>query len=243
MSLLPKVLVLTLLLAVAGCDDDDDNPVGGTGPDQTAPSVLSVDAIDANHIEVRFNEDVEQEGAEDVGNYTIVQTSSGGDPVDSLTVNSAVLGSDGSTVSLVTSAMSSAPYRISITGVQDTEGNVIDTPVTKTFGGTDDPDNTPPELVSSEPLNDARDVSVDQAIDLVFSEPVLISSLIAGTSWTSALGNVDFTANSDDSLHVSLVPNSALSPDTRYTLDFDDVQDLSGNTMPSERLSFTTVDR
>ena len=71
----------------------------------------------------------------------------------------------------------------------------------------------------------------------------LTSALIAGTTWSATLGDVAFTANTEDSLHVSLVPNSALAPDTRYTLDFDDVQDLSGNTMTSETLIFTTADR
>ncbi len=240
-----RVLFMSLLLAVAatGCDDDDDNPVGNPGPDETAPSVLNVDAIDANHIEVLFNEDVETAGAENVGNYTIIQTGAGGDPVDTLTVNAAVLHPGGRTLSLTTSAMNSAPYRLEVSGVQDLAGNEMQTTVVKTFSGTDDPDNTRPELLSSEPAADARDVAIDAPIDLVFSEPILLSSLIAGTTWSSNLGDVEFTANTEDSLHVSLVPNSALAPDTRYTLDFDDVQDLSGNTMTSETLIFTTVER
>ena len=146
-------------------------------------------------------------------------------------------------LTLTTSAMNSAPYRLEVSGVQDLAGNAMQTTVVKTFSGTDDPDNTRPELLSSEPVKDAHDVAIDTPIDLVFSEPILLSSLIAGTTWSSNLGNVEFTANTEDSLHVSLVPNSALAPDTRYTLDFDDVQDLSGNAMTSETLIFTTVDR
>ena len=244
MSIL-KVLFLTLLLAVAvtGCDDDDDDNPVNPGPDTTAPSVSSVDAIDANHIEVTFNEKVESEGAENLGNFTIVETGVGGDPVDTLTVNAAVLHPGGRTLSLTTSAMNSAPYRIEVSGVQDLAGNEISTPVVKTFTGTDDPDNTRPELLSSEPAADARDVAIDAPLELVFSEPILLSTLLAGTTWSSTSGNVGFTADTDDSLHVSLVPNDPLATNTLYTLDFDGVEDLSGNAMTSETLTFTTVNR
>ncbi len=239
---LPKVLFLTLLIAVAGCDDDDDNPVGNPGPDTKAPGIASVQAVDANHIEVKFNEDVAAEGAENLGNYAIYQTATpGGDVVDTLAVNAAVLQSDDRTVTLITSAMNSAPYRVDITGVQDMSGNEIQEAMTRTFTGTDDPDTTPPEILSSDPLNEARDIATDSSVDLVFSEPILTSSLIAGTLWSSEADTVLFSVNTDDSLHVSLVPNEPLAAETRYTMDFDDIQDLSGNAMTSQSLTFTTA--
>lgn len=237
-----KVLFLTLLLAVAGCDDDDDNPVGGNPTDTKAPGIASVRAIDANQIELKFNEDVEAQGAETIGNYTVIETAgTNGNAVDTLTVNAAVLGSDDRTVLLFTSGMNSAPYRIEITGVQDVAGNVIQNAVTRSFNGTDNPDTTPPELMSSNPANDARDVATDQSIELVFSEPISVTSLIAGTTWSSDLGNVPFSVSTDDSLRVTLIPTNTLEPDTRYTLNFDALQDVFGNVMSAESISFTTV--
>jgi hypothetical protein len=237
-----KVLFLTLLLAVAGCDDDDDNPMGGNVPDETAPTIASIKTIDASHTEVKFSEVVDVAGAEDLGNYSIVETATpGGEPVDTLTVTRAVLKPDQRTVALTTSAMNEAPYRISITGVQDEEGNVIDEPVVRMFTGSDDPDTTPPELLSSDPADEARDVSTDPSIELVFSEPIALSSLTEGATLSSELGDVLFTAETDDSLHVTIVPDTPLEPDTRYTLEFSGIEDVLGNVMSTESFSFTTT--
>ena len=236
-----KVLFLTLLLAVAGCDDDD-NPMGGNVPDETAPTIASIKTVDASHSEVKFSEVVSVEGAENVDNYAIVETATpGGEAVDTLTVTRAVLKPDQRTVALTTSAMNNAPYRISITGVQDEEGNVIETPVVKIFTGTDDPDTTPPELLSSDPVDEARDVAVDQSIELVFSESIALSSLTGGATLSSDKGDVLFTTETDDSLHVTIVPDTPLEPDTRYTLEFSGIEDVLGNVMSTESISFTTT--
>ena len=237
-----KVLFLTLLLAVAGCDDDDNNPVGGNVPDETAPAIASIKTIDANHAEVKFSEVVVAEGAENLGNYAIVETATpGGEPVDTLTVTGAVLKPDQRTVALTTSAMNDAPYEISITGVQDEEGNVIETPVVRMFTGTDHPDTTPPELLSSDPANEARNVATDPSIEVVFSEPISLPSLTEGSTLSSEFGDVEFEVNTDDSLHVTIVPTSPLQPDTRYTLQFSGIEDVLGNVMSTESFSFTTT--
>ena len=236
-----KVFFLTLLLAVAGCDDDDDNPVGGNPPDETAPTIASIKIVDATHTEVKFSEVVDVTGAEDLGNYSIVETATmNGEAVDTLAVTRAVLKPDQRTVALTTSAMNEAPYRISITGVQDEEGNVIEEAVVRNFMGTDNPDTTPPELLSSDPVDDARDVSIDQSIELVFSEPISLSSLTEGATLSSDMGDVLFAANTDDSLTVTIVPTTPLEPDTRYTLEFSGIEDVLGNVMSTESFSFTT---
>lgn len=238
-----KVLFLTVLLAVAGCDDDDDNPMGGNVPDETAPTIASIKTVDATHTEVKFSEVVDVDGAESLGNYSIVETADvGGEPVDTLAITRAVLKPDQRTVALTTSAMIDAPYRISITGVQDEEGNVIEEAVVRNFMGTDNPDTTPPELLSSDPVDEARDVAIDQSIELVFSEPISLSSLTEGATLSSDKGDVLFTADTDDSLHVTIVPTDPLDLDTRYTLQFSGIEDVLGNVMSTESFSFTTTE-
>ncbi|HEU4928873.1 MAG TPA: Ig-like domain-containing protein [Candidatus Krumholzibacteria bacterium] len=239
---IPKVLFLTLLLAVAGCDDDDDN--GISGPDTTPPVISDVDVIDESHIEVRFNEDVDRGGAEDAGNYMIIETvTPRGEPVDTLTVTGVALQSDDRTVSITTSAMNEAPHEIIVTGVQDDEGNGIETPVIAVFTGTDNPDTSPPELLFSNPANNAINVITNPLIELTFSEPILLSSLLDGTTLSSTLGEVEFTAETDDSVHVTITPTTVLERDTRYTLEFEGVQDPLGNVMSTQSISFTTTDQ
>ena len=55
-------------------------------------------------------------------------------------------------------------------------------------------------------------------------------------------GNVDFTANTEDSLHVTLTPTAVLDENTLYTIEFAGIEDLAGNEMATEELKFTTTD-
>ena len=147
-----RAIALTFALALfASCSDDDD-PAGGGPVDSTAPAVTSVTAVDANHIDVVFDENVQRGSAETIGNYTIVEvaplaTSGEIAPGDTLVVNGAALQSDQRTVTLNTLPMGNVDYDMSVDGVKDAAGNTIGAPVTTSFTGSIAPDLTAPELV------------------------------------------------------------------------------------------------
>ena len=242
-----RALVFTFAAAlVAGCGDDDD-PTGGGPTDTTPPSVASVSAVDGNHIDVTYNENVQRESAEDVDNYIIVETTvalveMGTVPGDTLTVWAAALGSDQKTVSLTTDPMLDAPYDMSVTGVKDASGNTIVTPVVSSFTGSTDPDATAPELVYRSPGPNATGVAVGTEILLTFSEEVTSPSFFSGFTLTSEAGDVSWVADSgDNGVHVVVIPTSLLELGTQYLITLTGIEDIAGNVMPNVSWSFTTT--
>lgn len=84
-------------------------------PDTTAPSLLSVDALDATTLVVVFDEDIDPASAENLANYSYSVVNGG--PV---AVTSASLSEDQRTVILVTDAMAlQVQYILTVTGVLD----------------------------------------------------------------------------------------------------------------------------
>ena len=240
-------LVAVFAVAIMVACSDDDSPSGGGPPDTTAPSVASVTAIDANHIDVAFNENVTRTTAEDIDNYVVVETSTPlkgfvGAPGDSLIVGGASLNSDNRTVSLTTSTMSNAPYDMSVIGVKDASGNAINTPVVEPFTGSIAPDITPPEVVYRSPGPGATGVSVGTSILITFTEPISYSSFVGGVTLSSTGGDVFYSAGSlDEGIHVTMVPNALLELATEYTINMTGVQDAAGNTMADLSWTFRTT--
>lgn len=247
---LVTVSMFLVLVAIAACSGDD-SPSGGGKADTTAPTMSNVDAIDANHIDVTFNENLQRASAEDGGNYVIVESSTplpeassfGTAPGETLAVFTAVLKSDKRTVSLTTDAMTAVPYDMSVTGVADASGNEISEAVSSPFTGSADPDLTPPELVSHVPASNATGVAVGTSLTLVFSEAVTYASVMSGVSWTSNAGDVIFDALSEDNgVHVTITPSDPLALATKYTVTLDGVEDYDSNAMPTPvTWSFTTT--
>jgi len=237
-------IVAILMLAVAGCGDDD-----GAGPvdqDKTPPAVTSVTAIDAMHIDVVFSEKVTRTSAEELANYAIVEVVialAPAAPGDTLHLSSASLKADQMTVALTTAApMQVVDYAIGVHGVKDLAGNSIQTPVVKTFTGSTDADTTPPQLVSRYPAPNATNVPVTVQVTLQFSEPVTSASFFAGFKWSTPSGPVPFLADSpDNGVHVIVSPQNILQAGVKYDLALIDIQDLAGNTMPTVVWSFTTT--
>ena len=79
--------------------------------DKAAPEVASIAAYAGtiNQVAISFNEPLDPTSAKTVANYTI----------EGLTVNSAVLGADGKTVTLSSSQQASGSYTVAISGVKD----------------------------------------------------------------------------------------------------------------------------
>ena len=237
------VAVLALVLAIAACGDDDD-PASTGKADTTPPTVSSATAIDANHVEIAFGEDVDRNSAEDPNNYEIVEgeplltaSSAPGDPLPILAL---ALGSDQRTLSLTTADMDSLRYDITISGVKDKSGNAIATPVVSEYVGTTDEDVTPPEIAYRSPGPNATGVLTSASLVVTFSERVTNLSL-AGTTWTSTGGDVDYLIDTGDAVHVVFTPMNPLALATVYTITLPAVQDEAGNTMASTSWSFTTT--
>ncbi len=241
-------IALIALMLVAGCSDDD-GPAGGGPGDTTAPSIGSVTAIDANHVDVVFSEPVQRGSAEASNNYGIVQgdepilregdaKAAPGDPLD---VYSAALSSDGRTVTLTTATMFNASYEMTITRVKDLNGNTIAAGGVQAFNGSDDPDETPPAIVYRSPAPGATGVQSSAILTMTFSEPVNGATFVGGFSLSSGGGDVEVGADSEDGVHVVVFPLIPLELNTEYTASLTGLQDESGNTMPDESWTFRTA--
>jgi regulation of enolase protein 1 (concanavalin A-like superfamily) len=106
--------------------------------DTTAPTIESVMALSATHIQVLFSEPMGTASAQTAGNYSI----SGG-----VTVSSAVLGADTRTVTLTTSTLAGGNYTLTVNNVTDraSPANVIASNSQAAFSYTP-PVTTPPTL-------------------------------------------------------------------------------------------------
>ena len=226
-------------VAVVACEDDDDPPVAPPVPDTFPPTVQAVEAVDVNHVEVTFSEEVDRGTAENPANYTIFTLAA---PEDTLTTVAVALKSGDRTVSITTSDMTNETLVISLDGVRDQAGNEIADPIERNFTGTNDLDTTDPVLAFSNPAHNAQDVVTNPLVRITFSEPIVFQSFLDGTTWSSVPGVVQFTANTEDSLHVTLTPSALLEENTQYTITMTGIQDLAGNEMATEELRFTTGD-
>ncbi|MCP4046829.1 MAG: DNRLRE domain-containing protein, partial [Gammaproteobacteria bacterium] len=87
------------------------------GSDATPPTIADVQAIDVTTVIVDFSEPVEQFSAENTGNYAIDL---------GITINSATLQANGTTVHLVTSTLNQGvTYTLTVNGVADLASNPI----------------------------------------------------------------------------------------------------------------------
>ena len=231
-------LAVAACVVYVACEDNDDRPVTPPRPDTDPPTISAVEAIDINHVEVTFNEPLDRGTAENEDNYFIV---SSGAADDTLTIGPVALRSGDRTVSITTSDMTNQTWVISIDGVRDKEGNEIAAPIQRNFAGTEDQDTTDPAVVHTIPAHNAQDVLTNPQVRITFSEPILFQSFLDGTTWSSVPGIVDFTADTEDSLHVVLTPTAVLQENTLYTIVMTGIEDLAGNEMATEELKFTTT--
>ncbi len=237
---------LGVLLAVAlvflSCGDDDDPTV--VTPDTTPPVVSNVVAVDENHIDVTFSENVDRESAEKSDNYTIVETArrvTSAAPDDTLNVVAVVLKENGRTASITTAAMNVAPYNLAVAGVEDASGNAIGAAAVTSFTGTADADVTPPEIAYRSPAPNASGVSTNAPIVIVFSEFVSFASVVPGFSLTSSAGFIECTLTTSDYLRIYVVPAEPLQPGSPHTVRLEGVLDDAGNTMPVTTWGFQTA--
>lgn len=231
--------------AFAACSDDNNN--GPTGPDTTGPKVSSVTSVDANHVNVKFSEEVDRSSAEDEGNYSIVETGPSPSPAslapgDPVAVTNASLRDDGRTVMLTTgSPMTTTGYRVIVNNVEDVNGNEVDNGTQKEFAGSSTPDHTAPEIIHKVPSANATSVNRNDPITIEFSEPLGADNFNSSFTLTSNGTEVPVEITSSDNVHFTVDPTSILGSGKLYTISLSGVQDITGNTMTDTEWSFHTA--
>lgn len=133
-------------------------------PDRWSPKVREILAVDRNHLEIVFSEQMSKESAEDVSHYELTYGAE-----DDLSVQSALLDKDGKTLHLTTENQEELEYFIEITGVVDASGNEVKGG-RKKFKGNSTRDAISPILLSLSPTPGRTGFPQDSAISLLFSE-------------------------------------------------------------------------
>lgn len=144
-------------------------------PDNTAPTLVSVNALSASQVEVRFSERITKISAEEVSNYSITPQ---------INITSAKLQADSSTVWLNTAThLDGATYTLNVQNIQDRAlpPNTIVAPASKNYQFRI-PDTTSPALLAVKILQATQ-------VEVLFSEPItkLSAEKIANYGITPAL--------------------------------------------------------
>lgn len=220
----------TYAMVVTGITDMGGNPIDFAGPvyftaiDSTPPQVWDVEAIDAQSVRVIFNEGVTPESAADIANYSIYRAESpdsivaiGGIDIDS---------SIRVTLRLAGTLEVEAPYFISISGIEDMNGFVMELGPTLPLVLED---LTRPTLASASAANDTT-------LDLTFSEPMDTATTnveahykVFRTGHIYDVIPVNLALPGGDGSAVTLRLGSPLLHGTYYTVEVTDVMDAAGN--------------
>lgn len=239
-------VIVALIALGGGCGSDDST----SGPaDTTPPGVGNVMAVDANHLVVTFSESVKKETAERGENYVIIETtpaatSGTAAPGDTIHVDTAVLGSDGMTVTIGTQeAMQMVPYEINITGVEDLYGNKTNA-VISNFAGSNAGDTTPPEIAQRTPAPGATNVGIGTSVVVQFNERMNFSSVQSAFSWSFNSGTVAWDMQEESDNTFVFTAQQPLMNGTMYNVSMQGTaQDQAGNPLSggTSNWSFTTT--
>lgn len=132
----------------------------------------------------------------------------------------------------------STNYQVSITGLCDYAGNIIDdVSFAFTTSDSDASDTTAPSLSSITPANRATDVSITSDIVATLNENVSADSIIALTGGgVTVNGQVSVVDN-----QVTFTPDEPLKGNTTYTINLRyNIKDLAGNVRWLGTTTFTT---
>jgi hypothetical protein len=167
---------------------------------------------------------------------TLKQTSSGAAVSGTVTYNSGAR-----TVSFTPSAALSntTSYTLTISAAaKDTAGNAMAAAFSSGFTTKALADTTPPDILTTSPLNGAAGVATDAIITITFSEALAPATVNSSTislrvtgSGPAIAGTVTYNSASGTA---TLTPSSALSNNTSYTVTVSaGIKDLAGNPLPS----------
>lgn len=247
--------VVGLMAAYLGIGCSDDNPSDGGTADTTPPVVSNVTAIDVQHVQVTFDEEVSASSAENTSNYSIVEVvlvnaaAAPGDDSRSaespaiVGIASATLLANKTTVLLsLYDSMSGMQYNLTVSGIRDARGNAMESDQSTEFTGTDAPDETAPTIVSRSPAPGATGVGTSQSVIVTFSELMQQSTVVEAFSWTHEGGTVQAVVQQTENTEYTFSPVEALSVNTLYTVTLATTAlDLAGNPLAETSWTFRTT--
>jgi len=197
------------------------NSVYATNPDNSKPTVLSVDYISSKELKIIFSEKAEIETSENIINYTLNETDN---PV-SANVSFATT----SELNLVfTNNFDIGNNTLLIKNIKDNCGNTLDD-YTYTFNY---------QLLYPKSV----EVVENNQLRLHFSEKVEFSSAQIKENYlvNKSIGTPNVALiNNFDSTIVSLLFENTFTPEETYNLTVKDVKDVNDNIMNSENIDFT----
>lgn len=206
----------------------------GGSPDLLAPTVLAhtprVDAVGVatnQRVSITFSEPMSPSSI----NAAILTLRQGGVPVDATVTYAGV------SALLEPSELLELNTEYTVTvGVQavDLAGNPLESAYQWRFTTGDQPDSTPPTVISSSPPAGMAGVATNQAVTVTFSEPMAPNSISAATltlrrGATPVPATVTYVG-----VNATLTPWEPLALATEYTVTLDvGVLDLAGNPLES----------
>lgn len=120
-------------------------------------------------------------------------------------------------------------------GVKDLAGNALPQPFICTFVTGTFMDRTPPKVSSTTPARDATGVAANSSISIVFTEPMLQSTLTAAFSLSGPDGPAVPVISSCNDTSATFTPGEPLRYDTVYTATIGKgAQDLASNALEAD---------
>ena len=177
--------------------------------DRTPPTMVNVQAVDENHVDITFSELVERQSAENNSNYLIN---------GNVQVNGALLDENGFVVHLTTTSHEPGQYTVTVSNVKDRASNP-----NKILPGSqfsyEYVDSTPPYVINV-------NADSEDSVSVTFSEPVERISAETVANYTINKGIQVFDAHLDDNRRTVHL-NTSLHEEDRYTLTVQHVTDMA----------------
>lgn len=204
---------------------------GLTLDDNTAPQANSVVSTSNTTVLINLSEPV-MDSASDSSHYSIL-----GPDGQNLVITEVSLNPFNTQVFLTTLSQTNVDYTLTIAGIEDRAGNVIDSTASTVFSGISAADNEPPRVVGSASIsNNKVIVTFSEAMDKATAEiPEHYSIIEAGEdgivrSITPQRAVVMVQSASLDANDPTVVTLTTLSQsDLEYQLTVTNVRDLAGN--------------
>lgn len=244
------IALLLSLTVLNSCTEED-----GATPETASPTLLSIDPASgakdvsvSTNITATFSASIEAATVNN-GSFSLKASSENSSVSGAFTVS-------GSTVTFnpSTDLEYNTLYTLSAsTAIEDQDGNSLKASSSTTFTTEEEPDTEEPEeesdtqgpmVVSTNPADDAIDVSLDANIVVTFSESIDLSSVGNSTiqlTTPAFSNNIQAQVNLTGSV-MTIDPTVAMEESSVYTLVLGSgLKDLEGNTMGEDfEISFTT---
>jgi hypothetical protein len=213
--------------------------------DTLAPFIDAVTIVDKNKLHVRFSEQIDTSDIQSL-KLSISDTSR----MDSLQVkNVCLLGSENKLLSVFTSDQDTLAYRLTISGVKDTAGNLISAKLSQfVFQGSNLPDTIKPIISFINIKDSIKDIPYSFIFNLGFSEPINKEKFQRGFSIfdsnkTKVSG--EFIWHGDALVSFSPFEKLQSMMWYRVCIALDSILDYSGNSIKDSTLirKFRTIDK